>query len=80
MAVTREDLRRFLDGHATASARLRAETLRRLAFLTVDEAKAEYDSLCRVWEESRPPGNVAELDRLAIRDRVEVRRLLDRCR
>lgn len=53
MAVSREDLRRYLDGHRRADKRRRDETLRRLVELTVDGARAEYDSLCRVWE-NRP--------------------------
>jgi hypothetical protein len=74
--VSRDDLKRFVEGHRAAGARLRAETLRQLRALTVEEARAEYDSLCRVWEASRGPGDEAALDRLAIRDRVSLRRRL----
>jgi len=74
--VSRADLRRFLDGHRTAAARLREEALRRLAPLTVDEARAEYDSLCRVWEASRALADQVALDRRAIEDRVALRRRL----
>ena len=72
--VRHEDLKRFLDGHRAAGARLRAEALRRLASLTVEESRAEYDSLCRVWETSRKLGDQAALDRRAIEARLAVRR------
>lgn len=70
-----DDLKRFLDGHRAADARLREATLRRLASLTVDEARVEYDSLCRVWEASRSPKGERALDRRAIEDRVVARRV-----
>jgi hypothetical protein len=74
--VTRDDLRRFLDGHRAANLRLRREALRRLAALSVEEARAEYDSLCRVWETSRLLGDLAALDRRAIAERVALRQRL----
>jgi hypothetical protein len=74
--VSREELKRFLHGHRAADRRLREEALRRLASLGVDEARAEYDSLCHVWETSRTLGDRAALDRRAIRDRVALRRRL----
>jgi hypothetical protein len=76
MAVSREALHRFLDGHRAAEARLRRLTLERLTTLTEEEARAEYDSLCRVWEASRLLGGNSALDRLAIRERVALRRRL----
>jgi len=74
--ISRDDLKRFLDGHRVADARLRQETLRRLASMSVEEARVEYDSLCRVWERSRPLDDGAALDRRAIQDRVALRRRL----
>ncbi len=74
--VSREDLDRFLQGHRTADALLREQTLRRLSSLTVEEARVEYDSLCAVWEMSRGTGDQAALDRWAIADRVALRRRL----
>lgn len=74
--LTREDLKLFLDGHRAAGVRLRQETLRRLASMSVEEARAEYDSLCLVWESSRALGDAAALDRRAIQDRVDLRRRL----
>jgi len=76
MAVSGADLKRYLDGHRRAERVLRAETFRRLASLTVDQARDEYDSLCRVWEMSRVLGDPAGLDRRAIRERVALRRRL----
>ncbi len=74
--VSRADLERYLDGHRRAAARLREAELRRLASLTADEARVEYDSLCRVWEASRQLGDQTALDRRAIADRVALRRRL----
>ena len=74
--VSREDLDRFLQGHRTADALLREQTLRRLSSLTVEEARAEYDSLCAVWAMSRGTRDEATLDRWAIADRVAFRRRL----
>lgn len=76
MRVSRDDLKRFLDGHRAAGARLRKETLRRLPSLSVDDARAEYDSLCLVWERSRALGDGSALDRRAIQERVALRRRL----
>jgi hypothetical protein len=76
MAVSGADLRRYLDGHRRAERVLRAETLRRLASLTVEQARDEYDSLCRVWEMSRALADPAGLDRRAIQERVALRRRL----
>lgn len=78
MPVRREDLRRFLEGHRIAAARHRAETLRRLAFLTIDQAREEYDSLCRVWEASGARAGGATVDRRAIAERIALRRRLSR--
>ncbi len=76
MAVSGADLKQYLDGHRRAERVLRAETLRRLASLTVEQARDEYDSLCRVWEMSRALADPAALDRRAIQARVALRRRL----
>ena len=76
MTVSRADLRRFLDGHRAADARLREETLRKLPALSIDEARAEYDSLCRVWETSRLVGDAGRLDPASIEQRIALRRRL----
>jgi hypothetical protein len=56
MAVRKEDLTRFLRGHALAGLLVRAEQAHRLAELTASEALAEYEDLCRVWYRApRPP-------------------------
>ncbi|MFQ5830768.1 MAG: hypothetical protein ACE5JD_16675 [Candidatus Methylomirabilia bacterium] len=76
MRVSRDDLKRFLDGHRAADARLREEAMRRLPSLSVDDARAEYDSLCLVWETSRTVDDGTALDRQAIQERVALRRRL----
>lgn len=76
MAISRQDVLRYLSGHRRAEARLRRETWRRLAALTVAEARAEYASLWQAWQASRAGGDQAALDRRAIQDRVALRRRL----
>ena len=76
MAVSGADLKGYLDGHRRAERVLRAETLRRVASLTVEQARDEYDSLCRVWEVSRALGDSAGLDRRAIQEHVALRHRL----
>jgi hypothetical protein len=78
--MRREDVRRYLAGHRAADVRLRREALRRLRSLAVEEARAEYDALCQVWEASQAFGDRAALDRRAIADRIALRRRLDRRR
>ena len=46
MPVSREDLRRFIEGHARANAIIAEERWERLAHLTVEEARRLYDGLC----------------------------------
>ena len=77
MTVSGAELKRYLDGHRRAERVLRAETLRRLTSLTVEQARDEYDSLCRVWEMSRALVDSAEVDRRAIQERVALRRRLN---
>jgi hypothetical protein len=74
--VSRADLRRFLEGHRAADARLREEMLRELPALSIEQARAEYDSLCRVWETSRRADAAGALDRGAIEERIALRRRL----
>ena len=74
--VSRRDLMRFLDGHRAAEAVLRRMALERVAALSVNEARTEYDSLCRVWEASRDAGDGGALDARSIADRVALRRRL----
>lgn len=77
MAVSRDDLRRFLDGHRHADAVLRRLALHRLRTLTVEQARAEYDALVRTWEmSSRGQETAGVLDRRAIAQRVAFRRRL----
>lgn len=76
MTVSGADLRRYLDGHRAAERILRAETLRRLATLSVEGARDEYDSLCRVWQASCALADPTGLDRRAIEERVAFRRRL----
>jgi hypothetical protein len=74
MVVSSADLRQYLDGHRRAERVLRAETLRRLASLTVEQSRDEYDSLCQVWDMSGALEDPAGLDRREIQERVALRR------
>lgn len=76
MTVSPADLRRFLDGHRAADARLREDMLRKLPAMSMEEARAEYDSLCRVWETSRLTADAGRLDPRAIEERIALRRRL----
>lgn len=76
MAISPDDLRRFLDGHRAADRVLRQQTLTRLRSLTVEQARAEYDSLVRLWEASGAREDQGGLDRRTIEDRVALRRRL----
>lgn len=74
--ISRTDLHRFLESHRAAAARLREEMLRKLPALSIEQARVEYDSLCRVWETSRLADAVGALDRAAIEERIALRRRL----
>ncbi len=76
MPVSPEALRQFLEGHRAAERLLRRQILRKLALLTEEESRAEYDSLCRVWEASGPDEGGPALDRRAVEDRMALRRRL----
>ena len=73
---SRKEILRYVAGHRAAGAWIRAETLRRLETLSVDEARAQYDALCRVWEASQRAEDAPALDRLAAEARVALRRRL----
>lgn len=77
MAVSKEDLKRFVEGHRVFNALVREETWRRLATLTVDEAREEYDALCRLWEANPARGDLSDLDRVGIGELVKFRQRLD---
>jgi len=77
VALSREDVKRFIDGHRVLNALVRAGTWRRLAMLTVEEARQEYDALCQVWESDPTRHELGDLDRLRIDELVTLRRRLD---
>ncbi len=77
MAVSKEDLKRFVEGHRVFNALVREETWRRLATLTIEEAREEYDALCRLWESNPTRDDLGDLDRVQINELAELRRRLD---
>jgi len=77
MPVSKEDLKRFVEGHRVFNALVREETRRRLAALAVDEAREEYDLLCRLWESNPTRDDLSDLDRIRIDELVKLRQRLD---
>jgi len=77
MAVSKEDLKRFVEGQRVVNALVREETWRRLATLTVEEAREEYDGLRRLWESNPARHDLGDLDRIKIDELVKLRQRLD---
>jgi hypothetical protein len=77
VALTKENVRRFIEGQRALNALVREETWRRLATLTVDAARQEYDALCRLWESSPARHDLGDLDRMRIHQLVRLRQRLD---
>lgn len=77
MAVTREDLKRFIEGHRVVNALAREETWRRLATLSVEKARQEYDGLCRLWGSNPARHELGDLDRMRLDELVRLRQRLD---
>ena len=77
MAVSKEDLKRFVEGHRVANALVLEATWRRLATLSVEEAREEYDGLCRLWESSPARHDLGDLDRIRVEELVKLRQRLD---
>ena len=77
MAASKADLKRFLEGQRVVNALVREETWRRLATLTIEEARQEYDGLCRLWESSPAGQDVGDLDRMRIDELVKLRQRMD---
>jgi hypothetical protein len=77
MAVAREDLKRFVEGHRVVNALVREETWRRLATLTVEEAREEYDGLCQLWSSNPARHELGDLDRIRLDELVRLRQRLD---
>ncbi len=76
MPVSKTELLRFLCGHAAANAVMAQERRRRLASLSVEEARREYEHLCAVWEAGGRREPLGELDRKRMAELVELRRKL----
>ena len=77
MAASKADLKRFLEGQRVVNALVREETWRRLAMLRIEEARQEYDGLCRLWESSPARQDVGDLDRMQIDELVKLRQRMD---
>lgn len=77
MAVSKEDLKKFVEGQRVVNALVREEAWRRLATLTVQEAREEYDALCRLWESNSARSDLGDLDRMRIDELVKLRHRLD---
>lgn len=77
MAVAREDLKRFVEGHRVVNALVRKETWRRLATLTLEEAREEYDGLCQLWSSNPARHELGDLDQMRLDELVRLRQRLD---
>lgn len=73
MAVRKEDLERYLRGHAAAARVVERELAERLPTLSAEEALAQYEDLCGLWYRFPRPPEV-DPDRLA--SLLKVRRAL----
>jgi hypothetical protein len=73
MAVSKEDLKRFVEGQRVVNALVREETWPRLATLTVEQAQEEYDGLCRLWEWNPARHDLGDLDRMQIHELAKFR-------
>lgn len=78
MAISKEDLKRFVEGQRAVNALVREETWRRLAALTLEEAREEYDGLCRLWESNPARHDLGDLDRMRIDELVKLRQRFER--
>lgn len=74
---SREALQRFVAGHAAAEEVIREEQRQRLEGLTVEQSRAEYDSLCAVWEANPYREGLELLEQRRIEELLELRRRLD---
>lgn len=77
MAVSKDELKRFVEGQRVVNALVREETWRRLATVTVEEAREEYDGLCRLWESNPTRHDLGDLDRIRIDELMRLRQWLD---
>lgn len=50
MAMQKDVVLGFLEGHRRANEVIRAERKKRLSQLTVEDSLREYDALCKIWE------------------------------
>lgn len=77
MAVTKENLKKFVEGQRAFNALVREETWRRLKTLTVEEAREEYEALCRLWASNPARDDLGDLERMRIDELVKLRQRLD---
>jgi len=76
-APSKRDLQRFLAGHAAAAEVMREAERQRLQNLTVEASRAEYDSLCAVWEANLYREGLELLDQRRVHELLRLRRRLD---
>ena len=77
MALSKEDARRFVEGQRVLNALGREEVWRRLATLSIEEAREEYDGLCRLWEFNSTRDDLGDLDRARLDELMTLRQRLD---
>ncbi len=77
MALSKEDARRFVEGQRVLNALGREEVWRRLATLSIEEAREEYNGLCLLWESNSTRDDLGDLDRARLDELVTLRQRLD---
>ncbi len=76
--VRKADLTRFIKGHVRAGEITSQERAQRLASLTVEQARKEYDELCATWRSHPERTSLGEADSLRLEHLLVRRRRLDR--
>ena len=70
-------LQQFVAGHAVAAQFIAAERTHRLATLSVEESRAEYEDLCAVWAANPHREGLERLAQQRLEAFLELRRRLN---
>lgn len=70
-------LQQFVTGHVAAAGVMAEEEAQRLATLSMEQSRAEYESLCAVWEANPHREGLELLAQRRIEELLELRRRLN---
>jgi hypothetical protein len=73
----KDALQRYVAGHVAAAQVIAEEEAERLARLRVEESRAEFESLCALWEANRDRNGLALVAQARVEELVALRRRLD---